>query len=179
MLAPVTIGRIRPARLACKGFGKPQQHKNPVYTELSAVSITPTTIRSSTTRSHSLSTRGSEDTAGTAAVSPSNAFPFDSSPWSHRAKSPSWTESEKPVISSDVCVCVTAVGAHTLCTQWTFRNRNAGTLDVQLRIKVGSNDCAGQNWSETVFNTYNCVLVMPAVLLMRGAILNMSAWQRD
>lgn len=65
---------------------------NDVYTELSVVSITPTTIRSSAMRCHSLSTWGFEDTAGVSSILSSKASSFDSSAssQSHRAMRPSW-----------------------------------------------------------------------------------------
>lgn len=68
-----------------------RKKKLQLYTELSVVSITPTTIRSSVMRRHSLSTWGFEDTAGMSCVLLSEASSFDSSSQSHRVIRPSWT----------------------------------------------------------------------------------------
>lgn len=85
-------------------FNLKQKNNNHVYTELSIISITPTTIRSSAMRCHSLSIWGFEDTAGMSCVLSSEASSFDSSSESHRALRPSWTGSAKTMISNDKCV---------------------------------------------------------------------------
>lgn len=84
-------------------------------------------------RCHSLSTRGFEDTTGTTAVLSFVAFSFDSSSQSHRAVRPSWTESEKSVINSDVCGSSRYTHTHTH-VQYAA---GAGTLLERLIFKLG------------------------------------------
>lgn len=112
---------------------------NHAYTELSVVSITPTTIRSSVMRCHSLSTWGFEDTDGMSCVLSSAASSFDSSSQSHRATRPSWTESAKDY-NQQRQVCDSIDSNSSLCQtfpseQQPIRYACSGLLKCHLKTK--------------------------------------------